>query len=75
MAYTKSLLSSLNKDDLICIALDMQNLKLDTSSILTDIKNELSESRKSYNKVEAELAVSKSVTEIMRKQIVMLEQK
>ena len=34
----------------------MQNLKLDTNSILTDIKNKL---RKSYDKLETDLAVSK----------------
>ena len=75
MAYTEYSLSRLNKDDLIRIALDMQNSKLDTNSMLTDIKNELSELRKSYNKLATDLAVSKSVTEIMMKQIVMLEQK
>ena len=53
----------------------MQNSKLDINSILTDINNELSKLRKSYNKLEIDLAVSKSVAEIMRKQIVMLEQK
>ena len=75
MAYTESSLSRLNKDGLIRIALEMQNSKLGTNSVLTDIKNELSKLRKSYNKLEADLAVSKSVTEIMRKQIVMLERK
>ena len=75
MTYTVSSLSRLNKDDLIRIAIDMQNSKLDTNLILTDIKKELSELQKSYNKLEADLAVSKSVTKIMRKQIVMLEQK
>lgn len=53
----------------------MQNSKLDINSILTDVNNELSKLRKSYNKLEIDLAVSKSVAEIMRKQIVMLEQK
>ena len=73
MTYAVSSLSKLNKDDLIRIATDMQNSKLDTNLILTDIKKELSELQKSINKLEADLAVSKSVTEIMRKQIVMLE--
>ena len=56
----------------------MQNSKLDINSILTvltDINNELSELQKSYNKLEIDLAVSKSVAEIMRKQIVILERK
>ena len=48
MAYTESSLSRLNKDDLIRIALDKQNSKLYTNSILTDIKNERSKLRKSY---------------------------
>ena len=61
MAYTVSLLSRLYNDDLIRIALDMQNWKLDTNSILTDIKNKLSELRKSYNKVVVDLSVSKVV--------------
>ena len=75
MAYTKSSLSRINKDDLIRIALDMQNLKLDTKSVSINIKNEISELRKSYSKLQNDLAVSKSVTEIMKKQIVMLERK
>ena len=53
----------------------MQNSKLDTNSVITYVKNELSKLRKSYNKLEADLNLSKSVTEIMRKQIVMLERK
>ena len=58
MIYTGSELSRLNKDDLVCIALDMQNSKLDTNFILNDIKKELSELQKNYNKFEADLAVS-----------------
>ena len=73
MVYTESLLSLPNKGNLIGIALDMRNSKLDTKSILTDIKNELSELWKSYNKLETELAASKLVKEIIKKQIVMLE--
>ena len=58
MTYTGSELSRLNKDDLVCIALDMQNSKLDTNFILNDIKKELFELQKKYNKFEADLAVS-----------------
>ena len=43
--------------------------------MLTDHKNELSELRKSCNKLEADLAVSNSITSTMRKQTVMLERK
>ena len=56
MAYTESALSKLNKDDLICVAIDMQNTQ---NPILSDMKNELSELRKNYNKLEADLKVSK----------------
>ena len=44
-------------DYFIRIALDMQNLKLDTNSILADINNEHSEFRKSFNKLEVDLAI------------------
>ena len=72
MAFTESLLSRLNKDDLIRIALDMQKCKLDTNSILIDIKYKLPELRKSHEKLQADLGISKSVTEIISTQIVML---
>ena len=72
MAFTESLLSRLNKDDLIRIALDMQKWKLDTNSILIDIKYKLPEPRKSHEKLQADLGISKSVTEIISTQIVML---
>lgn len=62
MTYAESAPSKLNEDDLIRIALDKQISKLDTNLILIDIKNELSELRESSNKLEAELAASKSVT-------------
>ena len=75
MVYTESLLSKLNNGDLTCIALDMQNSKLDINSIRTDINKELSELRKSYNKIETDLAVFKSVTKIMRNRKFILEQK
>ena len=79
MAYTESTLSKQNKNDLIRIALDMQKTQ---NSILSDmrnempnIKNELSELRKNYNKLEADLKVSKSVTEAMKNHITVLERK
>ena len=53
-------MSKPDKDDLICISLDMQKTQ---NYILCDMKNELSELRKNYNKLEAGLKVPKSVTE------------
>ena len=72
MAYTKSALSKLNKDDLIGIAPDMRKAQI---SILPDTENKLSELRKNYNKPEVDIKVSKSVTEAMRNHIIVLEQK
>ena len=50
MAYTESVLSKLNKDDFIRIALDMQNPQ---NSILSDMKNELNDKKNelSYEKI------------------------
>ena len=42
---------------------------------LSDMKNKLSELRKNYNKLEADLKVSKSVTEAMKYHIIVLERK
>ena len=39
------------------------------------MKNELSELRKNYNKLETDLKVSKSVTEAMKNHIIVLERK
>ena len=75
----ESALSKLNKDNLICLVLDMQktqNSKLsDMKNELTDMKNELSDLRKNYNKLEANLKVSKSITEAMKNHIIVLEHK
>ena len=49
MAEKQSALSKLNRDDVIPIALDMQKTQ---NSILSDMKNKLSELRKLYNKLE-----------------------
>ena len=57
MVYMESALSKLNKDDLIRIALNMQK----------------SELRKNKNKLEADLKVSKSVTEAIKNHRTVLE--
>ena len=58
MAHTESSLSRLNKDDLICLALDYQQ-KYDIT--LNKISKELAELRKNYNKLELDLAITKAV--------------
>ena len=45
------------------------------NSTLPDMKNELSELRKNYNKLDADLKVSKSVIEAMKNHIIILERK
>ena len=74
---TGSALSKLNKDDLIRISLDMQKFQ---NSILSDMKNELSDNelselRKKYIKLEADVKVFKSVTEAWKNHIIILERK
>ena len=55
MLYTESELSKLNKNDFIRIALDKQKTQ---NFILSDMKNELSELRKNYKKLEADFKVN-----------------
>ena len=45
------------------------------NSILSDMKNEISELRNICNKLEVDLKVSKSVTEVMKNHVVVLEHK
>ena len=70
MAHTENSLSRLNKDDLIRLALDYQQ-KYDIT--LDKIRKELAELRKSYNKLESDLAITKAVNESLRNQILTLE--
>lgn len=55
-------MSKLGKEDLIRITLKMQDKK---DSTLAKINKKLTEIRKNYNKIEANLAVSKSIAEAM----------
>ena len=66
MAHIENSLSRLNKDDLIRLALDFQQ-KYDIT--LDKISKELAELCKSYNRLESDLAITKS----FRKQILTLE--
>ena len=70
MAHTENSLSRLNKDDLICLALDYQQ-KYDIT--LDKISKELAELCKSYQKLESDLAITKAVNESLRNQIITLE--
>ena len=70
MAHTENSLSRLNKDDLIRVALDYQKKY---AIILDKISKELAELRKSYNKSESDLSITKAVNESLRNQILTLE--
>ena len=70
MAHTENSLSRLNKDDLICLALDYEQ-KYDIT--LNKISKELAGLRKSYNKLESDLAITKAVKESLRNQILTLQ--
>ena len=70
MAHTENSQSRLNKNDLIRLALDYQQ-KYDIT--LDKISKELAELRKSYNKLESDLAITKAVNESLRNQILTLE--
>ena len=70
MAHSENSLSRLNKDDLIRLALDYQQ-KYDIN--LDKISKELAELRRSYNKLESDLAITKAVNESLRNQIITLK--
>ena len=70
MAPIENSLSRLNKDDLNRLALDYQQ-KYDIT--LTKNSKELADLRKSYNKLEADLAITKAVNVSLRNQILTLE--
>ena len=70
MAHTEASLSKLNKDDIVRIALDLQE-KQDT--LLNKIHQDLSELRNNYSRLESELLISKTVTTRQKDQIINLE--
>ena len=70
MAHTEASLSKLNKDDIVRIALDLQE-KQDT--LLNKIHQDLSELRNNYSRLESELLISKTVTTRQKNQIINLE--
>ena len=70
MAHTEASLSKLNKDDIVRIALDLQE-KQDT--LLNKIHQGLSELRNNYSELESELLISKTVTTRQKDQIINLE--
>ena len=75
MAHTESLLSKLNKNHLIRITLDMQNSNLIVTRHYLILRMNFLNSEKAIINLRLILTVSKSVTEIMRKRISMIQRK
>ena len=71
MAHTENSLSRVNKDDPIRLALANYQQKYDIT--LDRISKELAELRKSYNKLESNVAITKAVNESLKNQILMQE--
>ena len=69
MAHTENSLTRLNKDDLIRLTLDYQQ-KYDIT--LDKICKKLAKLRKSYSKLESDLAFTRAVNKSFRNQILTL---
>ena len=70
MAHTEASSSKLNKDDIVRIALDLQEKQV---TLLNKIHQDLSELRNNCSRLESELLISKTVTTRQKDQIVNLE--
>ena len=70
MALSETSLKKLSKEEVINLALDYQT-KFD--STLAEIRNELSELKKDFEKLGSELAASKHVNVILEKKVINME--
>ena len=70
MAHNEVSLSKLNKEELVRIALDLQQKQ---DLLLNKLSQDLAELHKNYSRLESELLVSKNVTTCQKNQIVNLE--
>ena len=72
MALTKAALKKPTKEEIIKFTLDLQD---NFNQYLKCIKKDLSEIRKNFSKLEAELAVTKEVNNVLRNQMIQVEMK
>ena len=72
MALTKAALKKPTKEEIIKLTLDLQD---NFNQYLKCIKKDLSEIRKNFSKLEAELAVTKEVNNVLRNQMIQVEMK
>ena len=70
MALTKAALKKPTKEEIIKFTLDLQD---NFNQYLKCIKKDLSEIRKNFSKLEAELAVTKEVNNVLRNQMIQVE--
>ena len=72
MAHTEASLSKLNKEDIIRLALDLQQ-KHDT--LLSKLQEDFTDLKTNYAKIEADLSIVRTVSNNMKNHIVTLERK
>ena len=72
MALTKAALKKPTKEEIIKLTLDLQD---NFNQYLKCIKKDLSEIRKNFSKLEAELAVTKEVNNVLHNQMIQVEMK
>ena len=72
MAHTESSLSKLNKEDLIRLALDFQQ---NHDNLFSKLMEEFSELKVDYVKLEADLSITRSVSDTLKNRITNFERK
>ena len=72
MAHTEASLSKLNKEDIIRLALDLQQKH---DSLLSKLQNDFADLKINYSKMEADLSIVRTVSDNMKNHIIKLERK
>ena len=70
MALSEAALKKLSKDEIVSLALDLQN-KFD--STLTSIRNELFDLKKDFEKLGSDLSVARQINSVLRETVTSLE--
>ena len=70
MALSEPALNKLFKDDIINLALDCQS---EFNSTLVGIRNELSDLKKDFEKLDLDLSVARQVNSVLRERVTSLE--
>ena len=70
MALSEAALKKLSKDEIVSLALDLQN-KFD--STLASIRNELFDLKKDFEKLGSDLSVARQINSVLRETVTSLE--